>query len=1141
MPRLRPVAGSRLSAAARRVVAAVLSVAVLVPAIPAVAPAASTALADEPLVDSCPSLTWTGYISYALGDNAIAPVQAKAEAEARQLLGLAPGADVLDQARGLVRAYMFAELTRIIGEVHDSPGSVPAADQNAYDTFAWEVQREREWIASEANTLYNESQNDPQNVWATVAAGVFGFLGVPGVKAPPQPTSEQFLDEAAGRAYDGGWATLSGSTAVQAQEGAVEGLKLLAAIGRGPTQPGDAPSGEATFGREFWQETVAGLSESFEFNLSFIVKAALGAIGNEELPAYGIGAALALVNAAFTISSAVDTVNQLNDNAARSEQAPDLFGAMGSAAGQRELFSVFMAMTMKNPNDPVDPGNADCQARGNVFARPQPVPAATPTDPVFWVAGASSSQSVLGGSGPSDPSVMDWSYSRLTGPVAARQRATHYVQHIYIENTGAPTAGTWTLTVNSVPAPPSICPAIVDPATASDQCKPYAPRTTAPLSYNATESDIAAAIQGMFKDYPDIQVAVQREGSGAPKGYPPSSGDQTPSFVGTAPPTEWFLEFYGDTGTWQPHVLSVHTDTAANGGICVNVFLGVCSLDKPEDILRLETLWGPTQASDGADNTGPTTLWPDVYPAGGECQSVGFSNGVFVDRFVYADNSCGTAAVDNSWGQSASLRYVDPQGNLWTAWKVAGNQLLNVEDAALAGGTAKVYAQRSPNGGLDAVPGACETSPTVDYAPADLAGLCVVGSGTSFTSDFQAGDQIMLQGSGNGPSGGITSVIRTISSVVDDTHLQLGSSAACPIVSDGTNCLVGLEGPFMPYSHEYTDPQFSSPTATPSFFDSAFNQGPFTIYRLAHNTEPAGGCPTWNALLDAAPPASPCYYSSTLQFRDQHGATVEATLGAPGSAAPTLASVQAVAGSYDASGQANTTLQLVNPLGPGSAFDVTLGTTTSGSVSVSTVTPPADVPVPSGTTVISAFTVNLSGGITDAAISGVTIRFTTASSVSNAAVERFSNGAWTLLPARLLSTSGGTSTWEVTSPGFSTYAIVGNRTLVGTVVKAAARVGRGTKGVFGSSRTLVVRNGSYVTLRFAVGRALAGATLEIQVATRTGGRWSAYRSFSPARVLPTGFAYLVVRIRGWEGFRALYPGSTTRGPGSSAPLIVHGT
>ena len=110
-----------------------------------------------------------------------------------------------------------------------------------------------------------------------------------------------------------------------------------------------------------------------------------------------------------------------------------------------------------------------------------------------------------------------------------------------------------------------------------------------------------------------------------------------------------------------------------------------------------------------------------------------------------------------------------------------------------------------------------------------------------------------------------------------------------------------------------------------------------------------------------------------------------------------------------------------------------------------------------------------------------------------------------------------------------------------TPITAAIRAGTSHTGTFTSGRTLVVRSGGYVTVRFSLGLGLKGQLVTVLSSTKdAAGKWKTYRTVGSRRVGADGYAYYTARVTGWRAFRARYAGDVTHKPGLSPAVAALG-
>jgi hypothetical protein len=525
-----------------------------------------------------------------------------------------------------------------------------------------------------------------------------------------------------------------------------------------------------------------------------------------------------------------------------------------------------------------------------------------------------------------DPSVVDWSYTRDEGPGAPR---------VYGQAAGssceAPSAATgndhnptcggqWPISQVTYGIPGDAGagfglrnPSVYYPANghwyltfngANGQ-----QHTTAALTVSSdgktvhpTDSEVAQAIANADpQDFPTVACGTNPPDPATPpadQGTPPCldwnpvthlgtdlivSGNQ-PNGNTNAPPDYqviFNIMVKGDLGRWAPRFVAHGGQgpgqpsdcTLANGdsigGVCVStLFLG---FPLAGDVVQSQTIW-PQQQSDLCPND-PLTCdetasygWPTPYPVTPECQAISPAAGMFDLKFVGVVNtgnqsgSCANAAVDRSFTVTPSIRYRAFNGSLWTAWRVpptvGQSRFLNIEDAQLLGGE---------TAGID---GYCRP-------PADENAVCLVGSGTHWTSEFQPGDTIMLQDPSspqNNDLGGLLAVTRKVEKVDDDTHMELSSSAECVNGSDGNDCMMFNTEAYTSFMNPSDGSVGSQHGMLTLCVTSDCVEGSpvlrFDVYKLTA-LNPGTTCPVWDPATAAHPPTSGCYYSNALQFQSQ--------------------------------------------------------------------------------------------------------------------------------------------------------------------------------------------------------------------------------------------------------------------------------
>lgn len=729
---------------------------------------------------------------------------------------------------------------------------------------------------------------------------------------------------------------IGGAESAQALHQASDALSFLNALGQTqvetPSETGtDSALGTALAGFE----TALGDVSAGEVSEGILQVKELGsALVSGEAESEPTGSFIALANLAFAAASAGDTISTLNTDFQNAQNDPiDLEGTLGDPTGFSEVFNDFVAQTLHSvPNAGATGNDPDCRTENKPAGATPPAPDDTFT--VSHVSGASPFASdygyttqTLGGTtadGPAipngvnavnDPSVVDWSYTRDEGPGAPRvygqaagsscvptcggqwpiSQVTYGIPGDAGEGFGLrnpsvyfPANGHWYLTFNGANGQQHTTAAL----TVSSDGKTVHP----------TDSEVAQAIADADpQDFPTVPCGTNPPDPAMPsadQGKPPCldwnpvthlgtelivSGNQADGNTNAPPDYQVIFNIMvkGDLGGWAPR-FAAHGGqgpgqpsdcTIASGdsigGVCVSTLL--LGFPLGGDVVQSQTIW-PQQRSDICGNdpqTCTTTAsygWPTPYPVTPECQAISPAAGMFDLKFVGVVNtgnqagSCANAAADRSFTVTPSIRYRAVNGSLWTAWRVpptvGASRFLNIEDAQLLGGE---------SAGVD---GYCRP-------PTDENAICLVGSGTHWTSEFRSGDTIMLQdptGPQNNNLGGLLAVTRRIERVVDDTHMELSSSVECVSGTDGNDCMMFNTEAYTSFMNPADGSVGGQQGMLTLCVTSDCVEGSpvlrFAVYKLTA-LNPGATCPVWDPATAAHPPAGSCYYSDTLQFQSQ--------------------------------------------------------------------------------------------------------------------------------------------------------------------------------------------------------------------------------------------------------------------------------
>jgi hypothetical protein len=872
-----------------------------------------------------------------------APLQQEAISQTEELYGQNSSSDPSsvyadDYARGVTRAFMFADLVQAIDDV--AAGKATTTETSEVSAFAKVVQYGREWVALDAQNLFDSFSSASavqSSVTNDVLSVIFGAAGLPWQNQSLVPSVNQLLDEAQANLWGApGFATDSGGNQLQnyalasaesqqAMQQALDSLVFLNAIGQSQATTGGTGTDSALdttmaqIENAIGEAGGAGDLATAIGQLDDIASDLAGTSGTEHASLIE-----SLVNVVWQGADTAATDFQIVNNETASQALPtaaQLQSALETPATFDELFSDFVAMTLHSTENAEASGNdPDCRQTYKVHNGTTPA-GPTSSDPSWTVlhftpgspgtADYSYQSQALGGartdpnnhSGEiSDPGVIDWSLTRDTGP-------------------GAPRLGTnWPITevTYGVPGPPGTgyglrSPAAYYPAYGSWYLTfngaDGQQHQTAPLEVGVsngtvypTDSQVEQAIINADPDDFAQQPCSGPDASDLDPAVP--AGDQ-----GQGPCTDWNFVTHtgtdvlvsgnqpdgntnappdyqaifdimvkGDLGGWDP-VFTAHTSPCASGGICVFSLVGI---PLAGDNITSQAIW-PMQQSDVCVNDPATCSgngtfgWgdqasspePQPYPVAPECQSASPVAGLLQIEYVGEEGgnpSCDSAQDAASWVPTPSLRYQSYDGSFWTAWRVPSSvgtdSLLNIETAAVSSGQAGI----DPNCGAQ--------------VSGDANATCLVGQGTHWTSEFQPGDQILLEApgtaSGNG-TGGLESVVRTVGQVLDDTHMVLTSSAECLSGSDGNDCDFFNTSAYTSFMNPADGSQGDqSGMLTLPCGDDCISAPPnfqFNIWKLT-GINAGTNCTTWQPTASSPhPPASGCYYSDFLQFRAQDGTT----------------------------------------------------------------------------------------------------------------------------------------------------------------------------------------------------------------------------------------------------------------------------
>jgi len=643
----------------------------------------------------------------------------------------------------------------------------------------------------------------------------------------------------------------------------------------------------------------------------------------------------ALANSVYVLTADVDagvTLTAAESTAFTALNASSLFSALNDSSQFSELMNDFAAITQHSLPVGLATGNdPDCRTINHIGNASGLSPDAT-FNVLYYPNSTTSSYSystqVLGGNAagtvgsstgiPSDtvndPSVMDWTYARDLGPGAPRIGANWPISEISYGVPGdtdfgwdqrAPStffswAGYWYISFNGSqpnttynttpfhiyvdgahtvhPTDSEVASAIAAadpfdfPTAACDANYPYGAREDPALSPHDQTMDGSGhlvatnwpCLDWNWKTHLGTMLIVRGDQWDNNLALLPNYqvifdilvkgdiADWTPVFVG-----------HGGKGPGQPSDCEFAADDGvATAGVCLGweeaaPFAG--------DVVESNQLWQRQQNDVCANDPATCQLggasygWTAPYPAGdtGECQAISPAAGMFVIQFVGEPNNCNTVPTSASFKVTPSIHYRDIYDNLWVAWRVpptiGTSNFLNIQAAQLQTGNAGML--------LD-----CDSN--LKNA------ICLIGSGTHWSSEFHPGDSVMLVDPTNPQinTGGHLSMMRKIDSIQDDTHMFLSSSIECLSGADGNDCLfyntAGYTSFMNPGDGNAGDGVGMYSWCTTSDCQSGSQTFQFNIYKMTEQN-PGPNCATWNYTTTEHPPTSGCYYSNAIQFRTQ--------------------------------------------------------------------------------------------------------------------------------------------------------------------------------------------------------------------------------------------------------------------------------
>jgi hypothetical protein len=839
-------------------------------------------------------------------------------------------------ARDLTRAFMFVDLVKAVDDV--VAGTATSTEKSEVTSFEQVVQYGREWVSLDADNIFVAQADSESAVSSSIANDVievlFAFSGLPWTGSAGLPSLTETMNAAQGALWGTPATTtdsvgdiiqnypLGGAETQQALQQTLDAVMYLSAIGQSDLKSG--PQGTNSALDSVMGQIENGLGAAGGVGDLAEAVNQIADVGDTLVDGEaGSSASLieTLVNIVWQASDGVATETQIvqaEQTAQALPSASSLQGDLASTATFEELFQDFVAMTLHTSSNVGATGNdPDCRQLDKLHTTPTPLGPGG-GDPTMTVTHYTTSDSAdysyttqtVGGyrndpgntSGElSDPAVVDWSLSRDTGPGSPRIGANWPISEITYGQPGPVGDG---YLLNS----PSTVYPVGGSFTISFNGANGQNHTTAPLTVSSdsngtvhpTDSEVEQAIINADPtDFPgepcsgpdasdtDAAVPPGDQGQGPCTDWNPSthlgtellvSGDQPDNNKG---PMDYQVIFdimvRGDLGGWDP-VFTASTNTCGSGGICL--LAGIFPLLGNNITSRV--LW-PYQQNDVCLNDPMTCSendtfgWgdekglPAPYTIGKECQAVSPVAGMLQIEYAGQQGGApdcdqqGSTPVTGSWVMTPSFRYRSYFGSYWNAWRVppsinSSYNFLNIENASFEPGQA----------GIDPT-----CSPEVD---ATANATCLAGQGTHWLSEFAPGDQIVLydpsNSSGNG-TGGLLSLVRTVQTVVDDTHMILTTSAECSSGSDGNDCDFYNTAGYTSFMNPDNGQQGQGlGMVTIPCGDGCTGGTPkfqFDIRKLT-GLNAATNCTTWApSPSQPNPPTSGCYYSNTVQFQAQDG------------------------------------------------------------------------------------------------------------------------------------------------------------------------------------------------------------------------------------------------------------------------------
>jgi hypothetical protein len=655
---------------------------------------------------------------------------------------------------------------------------------------------------------------------------------------------------------------------------------------------------------------------------------------------------IALVNSVWTVSDAVANNTELNDNQNKVfNDTPDLAAALNDPVGFAELVNDFVAMTLHTQYNIAASGNdPDCRMLAKQGPDSPPVADATFTLKHFnsgapFTADYTYTTQTLGGNlagtiGPDpppantirDPSMLDWSFSRDTGPGAPRLGANWPTSQISYGVPGSDggynvhassgfysVSGSFYITFNDAggqqhtttlplyihsdatgihPSDSEVATAIIaadspDYGTGFDfACNPAAHSQDDP-ALNPQDKANYPCLDWFADQWLDpgtntipnpkyhfgtmlIVRGSNADGDGGIGSYVDWQVNYDITVKGDLAGWNPIFVGHGGTGPGQYSDCTIDPNSGASvGGICL--LTSAVGIPMAGDVVQSKVLW-PQQLNDVCQNDPatcskvPSYGWATPYPVQRECQSVIPAAGMFAIEYVGTVNPGNPSGSCNNAPTSGSATYTPS-----IRYRSIDGNLWTAWRVPPTVGTANflnILSGKRASGPVGIV-----AYPTGSNHNA----FQLAGSGTHWLTEFKAGDNIMVVDPSSGQRnnlGGFLAAIRTVETVLDDTTINLSSSLECVNGTDGNDCIM-----FSTIGYDsFSNPADGSDGGHVGMFGDCSHEDicippvqdyPFDVYHVT-GINPGYTCPTWNPATDQHPPADVgCYYSDSIQFQSQ--------------------------------------------------------------------------------------------------------------------------------------------------------------------------------------------------------------------------------------------------------------------------------